>query len=349
MFNEFYNSGIPQETLLLWTVISEFYPWTVYLLLSILTIGLISVFIIYALLNKREKKNYHKLLNDYQAEMEKGRKELDDIRKQRVELNRLLTEGLLVIDENWVVYHANYQAFNLLGKSADELMFHKLPDWFRREVEAGIGESLEFTPSLDKYAVIQIFPQSGTRNLKTIWKYFPTEEGKPGAAILLQDYQELLGCHSKIQTLIYEKNEINKQLNCLFDICDICGVPDITLEGVFQKALSIIPNGLKFTNDVWVEITFNGERYVTANYIDTPWHFDAPIKVDRLKAGNVKVGYLNQHPKHIRDVFHLHEKLLIKNIAEKLGQTASLFLLRDKFNGLQGQTSAPKKRNPPKT
>ncbi|HAJ98829.1 MAG TPA: hypothetical protein DCM62_02270 [Bacteroidales bacterium] len=333
---------------IIWVFLNNFYPIYLYLLVLILLIALLSVFLIYTLSNKKEKRNYQALLNNYLHEMEASKKELDDLRKQRVGLNRLFSEGLLLVDNEWVVYHANYQALSILNLSAETLMFHPIPSWFMYEVETAADQKLEFIPSLNVQTIIQNFSEGGSKQIKTHLKYFPTEEGKPGAAIILQDYSELLECHSKIQKLVYEKNEINKQLNCLFDICDICSIPDLTLDGVFEKSLSIIPNGLKFTHDVWGKITFHENTFTSANYKDTPWFFEAPIKVRRNRAGVIRVGYLTEYPRQMRDVFHLHEKLLIKNIAEKLGHTATLFALQEEIDALSGSRSPSKKTKPAK-
>ena len=141
-------------------LLNNFYPNYLYLLVFLLILALFSVFLIYALSNKKEKRNYQALLNNYLHEMEASKKELDEIRKQRVGLNRLLSEGLLLVDNNWVVHHVNYQALSILNLSAETLMFHPMPSWFVYEVETAADQKLEFIPSLNVQTIIQNFSVS---------------------------------------------------------------------------------------------------------------------------------------------------------------------------------------------
>lgn len=311
------------------------------------------VILIYRVQNKRNTQ-HESLLEKHLEELKKSNLALDETRHQLKLRDKFLQEAMVLIDENGIVYYLNNQAAEIFGQTPEKILYHPLPAWVRSEARNPLNTTGKLKPGLNYSSMAQCSVGEKIYLFKTKWSFFPTREGKDGAAVVFIDFSELLEAEKRSQQLLIEKNEINKQLNCLFDICDVSGVPDITFEGILEKSVSIIPNGLKYSHDAYTEIQYGNKVLRSPNYKETSWSFTAPIKIRNKKLGYVKVGYLTEKPNHSRDAFHLNEKLLIKTIAEKLGQVIEYLSLEQKLAACDPKPASPaksptrQKKTPPK-
>jgi len=301
---------------------------------------LILLFLITALLfvlvkiRAKEKKKYLDFLERYLLEMKKSSISLKEGEKRCQKIIDHLSEGLILINESGIILFANSMACIIIGLPFEKVIHQPLPSFLNplSTDHAGIIRKLKKGSHIsDK---VQTKRDNKTHWIYLKWNWHPTPENEPGAALVLKDITEKIVTEEKIQELIVENNEKSKQINCLFDISDISGVPNITLEGIIERSLQIIPNGLKFSHDAWVEIVFEDQLFTSPNFKETPWSYIAPIKIRRKKLGHLRVGYTQEKPRSIRDAFHLNEKLLIKNIAEKLGQVIELINLENRLKDL---------------
>ncbi|MEE4176904.1 MAG: PAS domain-containing protein [Bacteroides sp.] len=307
-------------------------------LLVMLTIntGLLFVFVH---LRNREKKKYLSLLERYLGEMERINGTLRESEQKCQQLMDHLDEGFLQVNEKGFILFANLRAAMIIGLPIEKILHQPIPSW----LISGNQHPLTLKGSIRK-GLKFVDQVQAVRGNKIHWyrlkcHYQATQKGEPGAAIILSDMTEKLAIEEKLQQLTVDTNGLNRQINCLFDISDISGVPNITYNEIFERSLEIIPNGLKFSHDCWVEIVFESKRFVSKNFRETPWNFTAPIKIRKKKLGHVRVGYLEEKPKSSRDAFHMNEKLLIKNIAEKLGQVIELMNIESQLKECQEQNS----------
>jgi PAS domain-containing protein len=294
-------------------------PALFFLLFLILVLFFVMIFF-----RAKEKKKYVDLLDRYLGEMEKTNLALKEADKKCQRLMDHMGERLLRINDKGIVLFSNNRACGILGLPIEKIIHQPLPSWLTEGKKHPLSLKGKIKKGLRFSEKIQIMRGDKPRWIRLKWSFQPTDLGEPGAVIVISDISENLHTEEKIQLLISEVNEKNKQINCLFDISDISGVPNISFDGIFERSLEIIPNGLKYSHDTWVEIVFEGKRFVSKNFRETPWNFNAPIKIRKKKLGHIRVGYLEEKPKSIRDAFHINEKLLIKNIAERLGQVIEM-------------------------
>ncbi len=240
-------------------------------------------------------------------------------------LIKTLNEGLMVLDQENRIEFVNAKACKvfavndkkeLIGKRFEEfLLTSDDVKLFREKVELqkmGISDHYEikvknFSGDL-MWANLSSSPILD-ENLKA-----------KGSVALISDITEKKKSEQSYNELTFDLNQKIKQINCLYDITDISGVPGITFEEIIQKSLEIIPVGLKYSHDIGVQIAFADKTYSSENYKDTPWSYSVPIKVQKKKLGYIKVGYLQEKPLINKDPFHFNEKILLKNISEKFGQ-----------------------------
>ena len=305
-----------------------------------------SLLFIFFHLRKIENKKYLNLLERYLAEMEKINNTLRESEHKCQVLMDHLNEGILVINEKGIVLFANKQISMITGTPLEKIVHHPIPDWISHGEKLPLVNKDSLRKGRKYIEEVQLMKGNKSHWLKLKWEFQPTPEGEPGAAVTISDISHKVALEEKIQQLTADTNELNRQINCLFDISDISGVPNITFDEIFERSLEIIPKGLKFSHDCWVEIVFEQKRFVSKNFRETPWNFTAPIKIKKKKLGYVKVGYHEEKPKNSRDSFHMNEKLLIKNIAEKLAQVIELMNLESQLdkNTLQNSKNSPTKK-----
>jgi PAS domain S-box-containing protein len=240
-------------------------------------------------------------------------------------LIKTLNEGLIVLDRNNKIDFLNLKACKILGTNDrnelygqnfekflltpdDEKLFHEkvelqkmgISDHYEIKMKNVAGDvlwaHLSSAPILDE-------------DLKT-----------KGSVALITDVTEKKKSEQTYSELTAHLNQKIKQLNCLYDITDISGVPGITFEEIMEKSLEIIPVGLRYSHDIGVQIVFDKTIYSSKNYIDSPWSYSVPIKVQKKKLGYIKVAYVEEKPNINKDPFHFNEKILLKNISEKFGK-----------------------------
>lgn len=290
----------------------------------ILSVFLLLGFLVLFLAEQRKKRKYLKKVKTLEEEMVLHREALSRSEDKYNHLMRHIHEGLIITDTNNRILFANPSACTLLHADAEFLINKPLKGFIFGELEVlkTAGEEKESPLKAHREEVQMVRADS-----QIIWVRlsisYSSSAGNPGtwgAVIVLSDIHKKKQAEQERNALTADLNQKIRQLHCLFDIQDITGTPGITFDGIFNRCLEVIPNGLKYTHDVCVEISFEEKRYASANYMETPWTMTVPIRVQKKRLGQIKIGYLEEKPRIKKDPFHINEKILLKNIAEKLGQ-----------------------------
>ncbi len=119
---------------------------------------------------------------------------------------------------------------------------------------------------------------------------------------------------------LHDLGERVKELNCLYEIAKIVEILDISLEGICEKTVNIIPPGWQYPDITCARIIVEGQEFKTANFKETKWKQSANIRANRKKVGVVEVYYLKKKPKIDEGPFLKEERNLIEAIAERLGR-----------------------------
>jgi PAS domain S-box-containing protein len=273
----------------------------------------------------------HRDKKTYIAQLQNSIKDRDAItsalRKSEDRYSKLIktmNEGLIMADENDNIQFANSKACQMLSATFEQIRNKPLKSFI---ANADDLKSYEESFELRKIGVADQYEiQLKSLDDDDFWGHFSVspllDENHKfyGSVIVLMDVTESKKANYQLQEATANLNQKIKQLNCLFDISDLTSVPGISFEELLRKSLDVIPNGIKYSHDVFVEIIFGDEVYRSENYADTPWVFITPIKIQKRKLGHIKVGYLEEKPNINKDPFQFSEKILIKSIAEKLAQ-----------------------------
>jgi PAS domain S-box-containing protein len=238
---------------------------------------------------------------------------------------RTLNEGLVVLDSTNKIEFLNFKASNILGSdSMDDLIGFAFERFlFSPEDEKVFRDKME----LQKIGIADHYEiQLKNLNGDILWisissaPLLDINQNAKGSVNLISNVTERKQTEQTYNELTTNLNQKIKQLNCMYDISDISGVPGITFEEIIEKSLEIIPVGLKYSHDIAVQVMFDNKVFSSENYKETPWSYMVPIKVQKKKLGYLKVLYLEEKPTINKDAFHFNEKILLKNISEKFGQ-----------------------------
>lgn len=233
-----------------------------------------------------------------------------------------MNEGLILTDSKQKIVYANRTACEQLRKSTEELLGARLSDF-----AAGINETSRLDATLKKmtssFKARDEFMMLRNEN-EMFWASMsfshPKKESglKDGVIIVMVDITQHIVNEQKMRKLTSNLVQKVRQLDCVFDMQQILSEPDLNADTVFKYATKIIPHGLRYEKDMRVEIVYKGKRYQTPGYRETQWHYKVPLKVNNIQVGHMNVSYVGAHPPKHTQPFRIGEKVLLKNLAQKM-------------------------------
>jgi PAS domain S-box-containing protein len=142
-----------------------------------------------------------------------------------------------------------------------------------------------------------------------------------GSVAVIRNITERKRVEEALQTRTHELGERVKELNCLYGIANLIQTPDISLAGILQGVVALIPAAWQYPTITCAQIIIEGQVSAkTENFAVTPWQLTAPIIVRGESIGVVEVGYLEEKPARNRGPFLPEERRLLNAIAERLGR-----------------------------
>ncbi len=283
------------------------------------------LFLVFLLIiRQQEKKKYLSLLQKSDEEKKEATKALKLSEGKYFSLIRTINEGFIYTDTKNKILFLNEKACELLGSKFDDIINKNLYDFLHgpEDVIAFQEKSEKKQKSIADKHELRVKKVNGDY----VWLSFSVspivDENNhcTGSVAIIDDITQRKQYDFSMKELTSNLNQKVKQLNCLYDIYDLTSIPGITFDEVFKRSLEIIPFGLKYSHDTCVEIIFKDVAFRSDNFEETQWCFTVPIKVQKKKLGQLRVCYIEEKPYIKKDPFHFNEKILLKNIAEKLGQ-----------------------------
>jgi predicted nucleotidyltransferase len=139
----------------------------------------------------------------------------------------------------------------------------------------------------------------------------------------------------RVEKLIASLQERAKELNCLYEVEQICSRPDLPLAEVFQKVVDAIPPGWQYP-DVCCAMVQHGDRvYTSSGFRITEWAQATDITVQDRAEGRIVVCYLERRPREDVGPFLKEEERLIRTIAERLSHYVLFQRLHNMHEDLQ--------------
>jgi PAS domain S-box-containing protein len=290
----------------------------------------------FVLYRQGRKKRHQKTLEKHLSERDQTFLRLRQSEERYEKLISHMNEGLIFTDDKDKIRFVNKCSCSILKTTSRQILGRSILEFVLSPMEAkklGLPYELK-RPGCSHREEVQMVRGNG----EMFWaslniSYLDSlHDHMPGAIIVMTDITEQKKSEERLHNLTISLNQKVQQLDCLFDISDITNVPGISFDGIFERSLEVIPFGLKFPHDVWVEIRFGDRRYASKNHQESRWSYSVPIKGQNKKIGTLTVGYLENKPLVNKDPFHINEKILVKNIAEKLGQVIEIKQMETTLN-----------------
>ena len=139
-----------------------------------------------------------------------------------------------------------------------------------------------------------------------------------GVAGILRDITDQKEMEEKLQKQTYMLEERIKELNTLFMISELVQEEDISIKGLLQETVDIIPTGWQYPDKTCARIKFEGDHYVSDNFKQTKWETNYDITIHGKKLGRIEVFYLEEMPEEQIGPFMMEERKLLNSIAEQL-------------------------------
>ncbi|MDP8219164.1 MAG: PAS domain S-box protein, partial [Candidatus Theseobacter exili] len=122
------------------------------------------------------------------------------------------------------------------------------------------------------------------------------------------------------KVLITDLGERVKELNCLYNIAKVIERKDITLEGIIEETVGLLPQAWQYSEIASARIILKNSECKTDNFLESNWKQSADILIEGKKVGEVIVCYLEEKPECNEGPFLKEERNPIDTIAERLGR-----------------------------
>jgi len=123
-----------------------------------------------------------------------------------------------------------------------------------------------------------------------------------------------------ISPLVLDLQERVKELGCLYEFSKTIETPDMTLERMINKLVTILPVAWQFPEITCSKIALGDNEYMEGNWGDVKAHQSASLMVNNQERGTVSVGYTEERPDDYEGPFLQEERTLLNAMTERLGR-----------------------------
>jgi len=124
----------------------------------------------------------------------------------------------------------------------------------------------------------------------------------------------------ELQKQTYKLGERVKEMLCLYAVSMLVEKQDISLGGILQGTVDLIPSAYRYPEITCAQIALEGQTFRTNSFEETILKQSADIIVRGSKVGSLEVFYLEEKPECDEGPFLNEERELINAIVERLGR-----------------------------
>ncbi len=306
-------------------LVSLMVPLTVTLyvvLAAIFFAGWIITFFSYFRYRKRVKRKLHKMIGLVTIKNSHEIKVLKETLEKYRSIVEQINEGLILTDADNQVVYVNKCACEQLNRKEQEILGTNLLHY-----AMGTNDSCRLRNLLKKmtpghYTKDEFMLRRGEKDFfyASLSLTHPKTPSilKNSNIIVMVDITEKVLLEQKMCKLTDNLVQKVRQLDCVFDVQQVLNEPGQTEDRILQRALNIIPHGLRYEKDMRVEIVYERKRFASQGFKETQWLYKVPLKNKNGKVGHIAVSYVGSSPPKHCQPFRIGEKALLKNLADKL-------------------------------
>ena len=263
----------------------------------------------------------------YQKEIEERKQAEEALREREKKYHSLVEsihdwvwsidiEGRITFTNEAVKHILGYDVHELLGSSSFFLMHPEDQELSQRLFKQAVKQKRGW-----KNAVVRMIQKDGSvQFIESSAQPIIDVEGRlVGFTGIDRDITERKRVEEALQQKTHDLGKRVKELNCIFSISNLVGLPYISLDEVFQGVVNIIPPAWQYPDVTCSRIIINGKEYETENFKETNWKQTSDIFVHGKLKGILEVYYLEEKPEIDEGPFVKEERRLINAITERLG------------------------------
>lgn len=159
------------------------------------------------------------------------------------------------------------------------------------------------------------------------WEMLPwrdADDAVGGIVIFSEDITDRVRIQEELRNERRRIEERSKELNCLYGISRLIEKRGITLEGILQGTVDLLPRAWQYPETARARITLDGHHYTSQSFSEGRWRQAAEITVDGAGVGAVEVFYVQAGPECDEGPFLKEERSLINAVAARMGSLIEL-------------------------
>jgi PAS domain S-box-containing protein len=239
-----------------------------------------------------------------------------------------ITQEAIIIHQNGKILEVNERTLALLGWSEEELIDQSVDDLINPQVLPQTQQPLQ---SEEQFRRVYLQKSNGENFVAEILESQLSAANQQMQYLVIRDITAQVHYEQRIEDLVYNLSEKNKQLNCLFEISRLSSNKAFSLDLLIENALEVIPQSWQHEDICVAKITFGNKSWETKNYQDTEWSLTADIKINGGHSGELKLCYLNIAPMADHGPFLRAELDLIEAIALQISTLIEKRLSEDRM------------------
>ena len=231
-----------------------------------------------------------------------------------------ITESVLLIDKEGVVFALNEVAAKRMGLSKDKIVqrniFESLPHdvaAFRRvkcEEVSRTGKPVRFADE-----------RSNIYLLHTLYPMFAPDGSVEKIVIYAQDLTSKMKTENALEQRTIELHMRIKELNCLYKVSQLLGKQSSTLAEILQGVVEIIPTAFQDPDAICAHIRMNGQEFKSEKSKKCQWKESFDIELSGKPIGSIGIGYKEGLFPADSALFPAESTTLLKTVAEQIAKT----------------------------
>ena len=248
-------------------------------------------------------------------ELLRVQEELETSRKLYFYLYDLAPVGYCVVSEKGLILKANLTVATLLGKARNELINQPITRFIFKEDQDIYYRHQKMLFETGQPQTVQL--QMLRTDSPPFWARLDTTIAENAGQTSVS--QVTLTDISESKRSEHQLKERIKELNFFFSLSDLLEKPDISLDGILEKTVLLIPLAWQFPEIAEACIEVEGQIFQTKGFRKTQWMLISNIIIQEKTIGQVMVCYLEDRPIFDDEPFMINEHRLLNAVGQRLG------------------------------
>ena len=288
-------------------------------------------------------------------EVEQAYRKLEEETKRRLKTEKALQKSeemyrdlfeyapnayFFISGEDGSILRCNTASMKLLGYDRAALMGMKVFDLYA-DTPYGISKAQNVFKRFKKGESIRdVELQMRHKDGYPIWVSLSVEPVKDNNGNIIESRSVVIDISERKRSEEVLRERV-KELNCLYGISHLVEKRGISLEGILQGTVDLIPTAWQYPEITCARIIMGDQEFKTKNFRETDWRQACDILVHGELSGTVEVYYLEGKPACHEGPFLKDERTLINTIAGRLARITErmrtekeIKFLKDKYEDL---------------